>query len=60
MMREYTEPDGTFSMSTQLGQEMNQYRKLLSAHPGLSDDEMAHRMTTTVKQIGKIRKLLGG
>ena len=57
-MREYLEPDGTFSPATSLAQEIDQLRRLKLAYPDLDDSELAHRMTTTVKQVRRMTKLL--
>jgi len=59
MTKEYLEPDGTFSPSTGLTHELGQFQRLTQQFPGLPDDEMAHRLATTKKQIRKMRKLMG-
>lgn len=57
MVKEYIEPDGTFSPATTIGHESVQLQKLLNS--GVTDDkELAHRMATTVKAVRKMRKFL--
>lgn len=60
MTREYMEKDGTFSPATTLHQELEQFKRLSSQYPDLTDEEYAHRLVTTKKQIGKMRKIIGG
>jgi transcriptional antiterminator len=57
-MREYIEPDGTFSPATQLNHELIQLSKLVVLYPDLTIKELAHRMTATERQVIKMLKLL--
>lgn len=59
MTKEYMEEDGTFSPATSLHQEIEQFKRLQETYPGLTDEEYAHRLVTTKKQITKIRKIIG-
>lgn len=58
-MKEYVNPDGTFDSSTMLGHELSQLSRLRAVYPNLSTEELAHRMTTTKKQVVKMLKMLG-
>jgi hypothetical protein len=39
--------------------DLQQLKKLLTAFPNLSEDELAHRLVWTKPQLRKVRKLLG-
>lgn len=59
MTKEYMEKDGTFSPATTLHQEIEQFKRLQRTYPDLSDDEYAHRLVTSKKQIVKMRRIIG-
>jgi hypothetical protein len=60
MTKEYLTKTGTFADSTILGKEITQFKRLLAEHPNLTDEEYAHRLVTSPKQVQKLRNLIGG
>lgn len=58
MTREYLDEEGRFEDATILDRELTQLRKLISTYPELDDTELAHRMSTSKRQVVKMRKLI--
>lgn len=56
MTREYISPDGRVELPSEIGRELEQLKRLLPL--GLSDDELAHRLVVSKRELKKMKKAL--
>lgn len=40
-------------------EDLAQFKRLRAAYPNLTDEELAHRLVMTPKQLARVRKFLG-
>ena len=40
-------------------EDLKQFKRLRAAHPDLDDEELAHRLVMSKKQLQRVRKFLG-
>ena len=57
MTKEYLTQDGRFELPSVINQELEQLARLLPHN--LPDSELAHRMAISVKEVRRMKKMIG-